>query len=115
MDVGITGVGKTGLVAEKPSPSAVPIYDPARDTGTLVVNNLPDTVEGEFYNLWVTPEGNGEMIFVGRLPQSNARSADSFDFSLGSADIVPAGFVLTRDSRPKPSPPSSSNIILQGP
>lgn len=109
------GVSKTGLVAKEPSPSAVPIYDAARDTGTLVVNNLPPNVAGEYYNLWVRPEGDGKPIHVGRLPKSNARAADSFDFTLGSVGIVPAGFVLTRDVQGTPSEPTMSNTVLQGP
>lgn len=109
------GVGKAGLVSKEPSPSAVPIYDAARDTGTLVVNNLPATIEGESYNLWVKPEGDGKPVHVGRLPKSNARAADSFDFSLGSVGIVPAGFILTRDSLGKPLPPTAGTTVLQGP
>ncbi len=109
------GVSKTGLVSKEPNPSAVPIYDAARDTGTLVVNNLPPNLEGEHYNLWVRPEGDGKPIHVGRLPKSNSRAADSFDFSLGSVGIVPAGFVLTRDVQGTPSEPTIGNTVLQGP
>lgn len=109
------GVGKSGLVPEKPSPSAVPIYDAARDTGTLVVNNLPSTTGDQSYNLWVKTGSDGRPIHVGRLPQSNARAVDSFDFSLGSMGIVPSGFVLTLDSHGKPAPPTATNTVLQGP
>lgn len=109
------GVGKAGIVSEKPSPSAVPIYDAARDTGILVVNYLPSTSGDEAYNLWVKTEADGKPIHLGKLPQSNARAADSFDFSLGSVGIVPSGFILTRDPGGKPSPPGINNTILQGP
>ncbi|RYD19029.1 MAG: hypothetical protein EOP88_20490 [Verrucomicrobiaceae bacterium] len=110
------GVGKTGLVAKEPTPSAVPIYDAARDTGTLVVNNLPPNIEGEYYNLWVKPEGDAKLMHVGRLPKSNGRAADSFDFSLGSSGIIPVGFMLTRDLQgTTPSVPTPANTVLQGP
>ncbi|RYD43639.1 MAG: hypothetical protein EOP85_09975 [Verrucomicrobiaceae bacterium] len=109
------GVSKTGLGAEKPTPSAVPIYDPARDTGTLVVNNLPDIVEGESYNLWVTTQGKEQPVYVGKLPRSNSRAADSFDFNLGLMSTVPTGFILTRDPQGKPLQPTPGTTILQGP
>ncbi|RYD28222.1 MAG: hypothetical protein EOP87_19980 [Verrucomicrobiaceae bacterium] len=60
-------------------------------------------------------DADGKPIYVGRLPQSNARAADSFDFSLGSMGIVPSGFLLTRDPRGKPSQPNAGSIVLQGP
>jgi hypothetical protein len=46
-------------------PSATPIYDAARDTGTLVVNHLPQAAEGEVYNLWVTTEKRPVKLYVG--------------------------------------------------
>jgi hypothetical protein len=98
-----------------PLPTAVPIYDAARDAGTLVVNNLPKTNEGETYNLWVTTGQGAEPIYVGSLPASNSRGTDSFDFSLGSTAILPSGFLLTKDLKDKPSAPTTANTVLQGP
>lgn len=96
-------------------PSAMPIYDSARDLGTLVVNNLPDAGEGEVYNLWVTTEPGGQPVYVGSLPESSATGADSFDFSLGSTMVLPSGFTLTKDPLNAPASPSDDNIVLQGP
>lgn len=96
-------------------PSAMPIYDSARDFGTLVINNLPDTPEGEIYNLWVTTHTGGEPVYVGSLPPSSAAGADSFDFRLGSTMVLPSGFMLTKDPVDQPTAPTAANIVLQGP
>lgn len=98
-----------------PHPSAMPIYDSARDFGTLVVSNLPIPNEGEAYNLWVITEHGGTPIYVGSLPEGSAAGTDSFDFSLGSTMVLPSGFLLTRDPSNAPASPTETNIILQGP
>ena len=71
-------------------PTAIPIYDAARDLGSLVVSNLPPVADGESYNLWVTTQNSGHPIYVGSLPDSSAAGADSFDFTLGSTMILPS-------------------------
>ena len=96
-------------------PTAIPIYDAARDSGTLVVSNLPPIDNGEVYNLWVTTETGARPIYVGTLPADSASGADSFDFSLGSTMVLPSGFVLTRDPPNAPANPTPANTILQGP
>ncbi len=96
-------------------PSAVPIYDSARDAGTLVVSNLPATGPDEAYNLWVTTKMGDKPVYVGRLPESNARGGKSFDFSLGSKATVPSGFILTKDRQGTPALPSTTSTVLQGP
>ena len=96
-------------------PSAVPIYDAARDAGTLVVSNLPATAPDEAYNLWVTTQMSDKPVYVGKLPESNVRGGKSFDFSLGSKSAVPSGFILTKDRRGNPPLPSSNSTVLQGP
>ena len=96
-------------------PSAIPIYDSARDAGTLVVNNLPPTAPDEAFNLWVTTKTGEKPVYVGRLPESNVRGGESFDFSLGSKATVPSGFILTKDRQGIPPPPSRGSTILQGP
>ncbi|MEO5913691.1 MAG: hypothetical protein ABIS50_05630 [Luteolibacter sp.] len=103
------------LAKPKVDPSAIPIYDAARDTGTLVVNNLPAKTASESYNLWVRTEEGGNPVYVGRLPESSNLQTESFDFSLGSTAIVPSGFVLTKDTGSEPVTPSVDNTILQGP
>lgn len=97
-------------------PSAIPIYDAARDTGTLVVSNLPSTRVNESYNLWVKTEAGANPIYVGQLPKSTESSgAESFDFSLGSTAIMPSGFILTKDVQGATVAPSKINTVLQGP
>lgn len=96
-------------------PSAVPIYDAARDSGTLVVSNLPPAETGLVYNLWVSGDPEGQPTFVGSLPQRSAAGGDSFDFSLGSTSILPTGFLLTKDPQGTPASPSISNTVLEGP
>jgi hypothetical protein len=96
-------------------PSATPIYDTARDAGTLVVSNLPATTADEAYNLWVTTKKGNKPIHVGRLPESNVRGGESFDFSLGSKATVPSSFILTKDRLGAPSLPSGNNTVLVGP
>lgn len=101
--------------APTPTPTAIPIYDSARDAGTLVVGNLPQLEVNESYNLWVRTSDAANPIYVGRLPQTVADGADALDFSLGSTGIVPSGFLLTRDADSAPVAPGTSNTILQGP
>lgn len=96
-------------------PSAIPIYDSARDAGTLVVSNLPAPTVDEAYNLWVTTKAGDKPVYVGRLPESNVRGGESFDFSLGSKATVPSGFILTKDRQGTPPPPSQHSTVLQGP
>lgn len=107
--------GVAEVAIPKPVPAAIPIYDAARDTGTLVVSNLPSSTAQESYNLWVTTEEAEEPVYVGRLPESVSQGEDSFDFSLGATGIVPSGFLLTRDQRGEPVAPSGKNTILRGP
>lgn len=102
-------------VAPPTAASAIPIYDSARDKGTLVVNNLPPKTADESFNLWVNTENSEHPIFVGRLPESSKPGADSIDFSLGATAVVPSGFVLTRDPQGKPPAPSQQSTILVGP
>ncbi len=96
-------------------PTAIPIYDAARDKGTLVVSNLPPKNTGESYNLWVTTDKGDRPIHVGRLPDSAKPGANSMDFSLGATAIYPSGFLLTRDKEGNPPPPSETTTILVGP
>ncbi len=96
-------------------PSAIPIYDSARNVGTLVVSNLPATAPDEAYNLWVTTQMSDKPVYVGRLPESNPRGGKSFDFSLGSKAMVPSGFILTKDRQGTPPLPSKGSTVLQGP
>ena len=96
-------------------PTAIPIYDAARDSGTLVVSNLPPAAEGEAYNLWVSTEPGAQPVYVGSLPENSASGADTFDFSLGSTMVLPSGFILTRDPLDAPATPSETNTVLQGP
>jgi hypothetical protein len=103
------------LTEELPAPSAIPIYDAARDAGTLVVSNLPATAEGEVYNLWVNTQSGDRPVYVGSLPQNSETGVDSFDFSLGSTMVLPSGFILTKDPVLTPSSPTEINTVLQGP
>jgi hypothetical protein len=96
-------------------PTAIPIYDAARDSGTLVVSNLPPAETGKVYNLWVTTSTGAQPIYVGSLPESSASGADSFDFSLGSNMVLPSGFVLTKDPLDSPANPTENNTVLEGP
>ncbi|RPJ32941.1 MAG: hypothetical protein EHM17_11960, partial [Verrucomicrobiaceae bacterium] len=96
-------------------PTAVPIYDAARDAGTLVVSNLPPAGEGQVYNLWVITTIGARPVYIGSLPESSAAGADSFDFSLGSSMVLPAGFLLTLDPANSPAHPTEANTVLQGP
>lgn len=98
-----------------PIPTAIPIYDSARDAGTLVVGNLPPLEENEAYNLWVRTTDAASPVHVGRLPATFAAGADALDFSLGSTGIVPSGFILTKDADGNPVAPRNGNTVLQGP
>ena len=103
------------LPASEPAPSAIPIYDAARKSGTLVVTNLPLTTADEAYNLWVTTEADPKPYYVGRVPNSDTQGTGPYDFSLGSKTSVPTGFLLTKDPQGKPAAPSPKNTILLGP
>jgi hypothetical protein len=89
------------------TPSAVPIYDPATGTGTLVVNNLSNT------NLWVTARGDSEPRMLGKIPPSN-EAYESVGFEL-PAGTIPDNFMITNDAAGMDAPPSAKNTILTGP
>jgi hypothetical protein len=114
-DLGAGQPAADGTEAAPPLPSAIPIYDAARDAGTLVVSHLPQTGEGEAYNLWVKTEAGGQPVYVGSLPETSESGTDSFDFSLGSTMVLPSGFVLTKDQRDAPQRPGEANTVLEGP
>jgi hypothetical protein len=113
--------------SQPPPASAIPVYDPARDTGTLAVRNLPAAPTGSQYHLWVGTADAVDPVFVGTLPD-NLFVTDSLDFSLGSTGIVPTAYYLTLNSTGLRTAtvesvsnvgqlvlPNSSNIVLQGP
>jgi hypothetical protein len=96
-------------------PSAVPIYDAARDTGTLVVSNLPPAPQGRVYHLWVSTNASARPVYLGKLPDNSVSGAESFDFSLGSTMILPTAFMLTLDPANAPAAPDDDNTVLAGP
>ena len=102
------------LPANDSRPRAIPVYDPARDSGTLAIHDLPPATDGFEYNLWVNPGGNSQPVLAGTLP-ADLRSSDALDFSLGTTGILPASYQLTLDPSGAPVPPASGNIVLQGP
>jgi hypothetical protein len=110
-----SGIAEAEVAVVAEPPMAVPIYDAARDSGTLVVSNLPPAGEGNTYNFWVITDFGGKPVCLGSLPESSALGADSFDFSLGSSMILPVGFVVTLDPQNAPASPTEENTVLQGP
>ena len=96
-------------------PMAVPIYDAARDAGTLVVNNLTPARRERSITCGSPRSRRTKPVYLGSLPESSALGADSFDFSLGSSMILPAGFLLTMDRPNAPAIPTEANTVLQGP
>lgn len=111
----VTGYAEEEVAVVMGPPMAVPIYDAARDAGTLVVSNLPPAGEGNAYHLWVITDVGSKPVYIGSLPESSALGADSFDFSLGSSMVLPAGFLLTLDAQNAPAIPSDDNTVLLGP
>jgi hypothetical protein len=110
---------KAGAQASAPLPdpslpSAVPIYDPARDSGQLLINNLNPPEEGQAYFLWVQSDQSEQPVLVGSLPD-NFTSSETFDFQLGAVGIIPDRFLITQDLQQAPSPPNTSNTVLLGP
>ena len=103
------------LPMENVPPSAVPIYDAARDTGTLVVSNLPPCPAGQD----LSPVGQHQRQPASGLSRKTAREhvsgAESFDFSLGSTMILPTAFMLTLDPANSPAAPGDDNTVLAGP
>lgn len=95
-------------------PSAVPIYDPARDSGQLLINNLDAPAAGQAYFLWVQSDNSNQPVLVGSLPE-NFASSETFDFRLGAVGIIPDRFLITQDSQSSPSSPNASNTILRSP
>ena len=93
----------------------MPIYDAARDTGTLVVSNLPPAPQGRVYHLWVSTSASTRPVYLGKLPDNSVSGAESFDFSLGSTMILPTAFMLTLDPANSPAAPGDDNTVLAGP
>jgi hypothetical protein len=95
-------------------PSAVPVYDPARDEGQFIVNNLSYPQEGNEYFLWVKTNNAATPVLVGTLP-GNIQNNESFSFRLGSTGLIPQSFLVTQGAAKSPSLPSATNTVLQGP
>ena len=96
-------------------PSAIQIYDPAINAGTLVVSNLPSAAEDEEFSLFVSQKEGDKPILVGRLPQTEIGRAKSFGYTLAKSDTVPSAFTLIKNKRGKIEPPSAQNTVLRGP
>lgn len=97
------------------NPVAVPIYDPARDRGQLILGNMPALDKQEAYHLWARSHQSSQPVLVGTLPTDLDSVSATIDFRLGSNGIVPENFWITRDARETPKAPSEENIVLQGP
>ncbi len=99
------------------TPSAIPIYDAARDVGTIRIKDLPAAGDGMSYRLWATFAGQDQATLIGSLPPLSGSGSDSFDFNLGSLGIIPSGYALTRSSNRAASapPPDASNTVLKSP
>jgi hypothetical protein len=96
--------------------SAISVYDPALDTGTIVIaGDLPaDSGDGP-PQLWMVTD-DGIPIYVGTLPVVGTQGAENtFDFSFGKPSTVPKGFILTKGSPGPPVPPTAANTLLVGP
>ncbi len=121
--------GKVNDPTTKPTEiSAVPIYDPARDTGTLAVKNLPLAPAGTEYRLFATTDGGtltnaslsdgnrslSTSIFVGTLPKLISGS-DSIDFRLGTTGIIPTSFTINTIPIGSNDVPTLNNTVLVGP
>ena len=96
-------------------PAAIPVYDPARDKGQLILINLPAPNATEAYHLWMKTDESAEPVLVGTLPEEVDPVSTTMDFRLGSTGMVPDNFWITRDARQAPKSPTAGNIVLQGP
>ena len=101
--------------AQATEPSAIQIYDPAIDAGTLVVSNLPNAADDEEFSLFVSQKEGGKPILVGRLPRTEMGRSKSFDYALGSTATIPAAFTLVKNKRGKIAEPTELNTVLRGP
>lgn len=104
-----------GDAAAPPEPVAIPIYDPARDRGQLILMNLPMPEAHLAYHLWVQVDGTTEPILIGTLPAEVNPGTTTMDFRLGSAGAVPDRYWITLDARQSPGRPAAENTILLGP
>jgi hypothetical protein len=111
----LSGEWASGNPDPSPRPEAVPIYDAARDTGTLVVKNLPPPPHGMLYHLWVSTSASNLPVFLGSLPEDIVSGAVSFDFGLDTTMILPTAFMLTLGTADSPTPPNEKNTVLSGP
>lgn len=96
--------------------SAISVYDPALDTGTIVIaGEMPKDSLGGPPQLWMLTDDD-IPIYVGTLPELNAQGdQNNFDFSFGIKSTIPRSFILTKGSRGTPIPPSPDNTLLVGP
>lgn len=96
-------------------PSAIPVYDPARDQGQLLLSNLENPTPGQAYYLWVQVENSDSPQLVGALPENINTSSDAFEFKLGTTGVIPQSFRITQGKANQPLLPSAANTVLQGP
>jgi hypothetical protein len=120
----LAGTGSSKLkVSDAPTPfapvkalSAISIYDPAQDTGTIVIaGDIPSDPESGPPQLWILTD-DAVPIYVGTLPEFDHQDAQTaVDFSFGIPSTIPKGFILTRGSKGTPVPPTAANTLLAGP
>lgn len=114
-EVAAIDVSPPANASESPVSSAIPIYDPARDNGQLMVNNLPSPGANQSYYLWVDTDESEEPVLVGALPPDLNTTSETFQFKLGSTGVIPTSFRITLDSLNAAAAPSTNNTVLQGP
>ncbi len=95
-------------------PSAIPVYDPARDLGQIMFDKVPTIEEGENMNLWVVYEGVATPQQVGTFP-GGIKDGETISFQLGSKGMIPKDFIITQDAQNAAAQPNEANILLSSP
>jgi hypothetical protein len=95
-------------------PSAIPVYDPARDLGQILLNNVAPVEEGQSLNLWVVYDGAATPQQVGTFP-GGIKDGETISFQLGSKGMIPRDFIITQDAQNAATLPNESNILLSNP
>jgi hypothetical protein len=96
------------------SPKAITYFNEVTGNGSVYVRDLPSLDEGINYHLWLKDTESNDMINVGPLPVTDG-STELIDFPHGLPGTTPSGYLITRETKPDPPVPTSSESVLVWP
>jgi anti-sigma-K factor RskA len=101
------------LIKKKPDARAASVWSSERQSGVLVVENLPALPPGRDYQLWVLDPTKGAPISAGVF-QVDATGAARVAFTAVETVTEPAQFAVTEEQQGGVPSPTMEKLVLAG-